>query len=49
MHVEPLHIHIREDDTREHFFSARSGAAIVDGDATVEKLNRSDGNSQLHT
>lgn len=30
-------------------FSARSRASIVDGDAIVEKLNRSDGNSQPYT
>lgn len=31
------------------FFSVRSRASMVDGDAIVEKLNRSDGNSRPYT
>lgn len=34
---------------RAHFFSVRSRASMVDGDAIVEKLNRSDGNSRPNT
>jgi len=38
--------------TRMHastFFFSRSRASMVDGDAIVEKLNRSDGNSWPYT